>query len=88
MQKVFTSPVLTILIGKIYRGCEIMINWQQKILISAREDFLFYSYLNNNTFFTLMDKNGNIIKSEEIPTVDCFVKAMKKAGYKLVKEIV
>jgi hypothetical protein len=40
---------------------------------------------NSKTFFTLMDKSGSIVKSEELPlTLECFLKAMKKVGYKAI----
>lgn len=56
--------------------------WRTNVLMSRSGDFLFYSFSNGYTFYTLMDKNGNIVKSEEISlTVECFVKAMLKAGY-------
>jgi hypothetical protein len=35
--------------------------------------------------FTLMDRSGNIVKNEELPlTLECFLKAMKKVGYKAI----
>ena len=56
--------------------------------MSKHWDYIFYSNLNNNTFFILMDRNGNIVRSEEIPlTVECFVKAMLKIGYKRVADL-
>jgi hypothetical protein len=60
--------------------------WRPKILVSESGDYLFYSCSNNSRiFFTLMDKSGNIVKSEELPlTLECFLKAMKKVGYKAI----
>ena len=55
---------------------------QPKVLISESGEYLFYSYSNNKTFFTLMDRSGNIVKIDELPlTLESFLKAMKKAGY-------
>jgi hypothetical protein len=32
-----------------------------------------------------MDRSGNIVKSEELPlTLKCFLKVMKKVGYKAI----
>jgi hypothetical protein len=60
--------------------------WRPKILVSESGEYLFYSYSKEGKIlFTLMDKSGNIVKSEELPlTLECFLKAMKKVGYKAI----
>jgi hypothetical protein len=60
--------------------------WRPKILVSESGEYLFYSYSNDGKIlFTLMDRSGNIVKSEELPlTLECFLKAMKKVGYKAI----
>ena len=88
MQKVFTFPIPIIVIGQILGGCELIIEkWQPRILICNDGNYLFYSHSNNYTYYTLMDKNGEIVMSGEVPlSVDCFFEAMIKAGYRLINE--
>ena len=73
-----------------FGGCELMIEkWQPKILICKDGNYLFYSHSNNYTYYTLMDKNGEIVMSGEVPlSVECFFEAMIKAGYKLIQDLI
>ena len=55
------------------------------VMQNDRGDYLFYEPNNNDTsvFFTVTDKNGNVIRSAELPlSLECFVKSMEKAGYR------
>lgn len=63
--------------------------WQPKILICKNGDYLFYSYSNGNTFFTLMDRSGEIVKSGEVPlSVECFVNEKQKEGYSSIQDLI
>ncbi len=63
--------------------------WQPKILICDDGKCLFYNSSNSYTFYTLMDKTGEIVMSGEVPlSIDCFKEAMRKAGYKSMNELV
>ena len=56
-----------------------------KVMTNRHGDYLFYQYCNDNIFFTLVDKKGEILKSDELPlSLDSFIKSMKKMGYKSI----
>jgi hypothetical protein len=49
--------------------------------------YLFYSENNGNTLFTIVDKLGNTIRTDELPlSIEQFVRAMEKANWVRVEE--
>lgn len=56
------------------------------VLQNRRGEYLFADKTYDNTVhFTLVDKKGHIIRSDDLPiTIEAFLKSMLKAGYKHV----
>jgi hypothetical protein len=60
--------------------------WRPKIIVSESMEYHFYTCCNDGKIiYTLMDRSGNRVKREELPlTLECFLKAMKKVGFKAI----
>jgi hypothetical protein len=49
--------------------------------------YLFYSENDEKVFFTIVDRLGNTIRSDELPlSIGQFVRSMEKAGWSRVEE--
>ena len=70
-----------------------MYEWSEVMVMTftnERSEFLFCdSTKDDRTYYTLIDRNGDILRAEEIKVkLEAFITVIQKSGYKKVKNLV